>query len=70
MKRKIEIKTKFIIDENGDRKEVILSLKDYEALLEEIEDLKDISLRLGEPSRPFTEYHSERQKSIELHVQN
>lgn len=55
-------KPKFIIDEKGKKKEVILNLKDYQELLEDLEDLRDVALRVSEPSRPFREYYNERMK--------
>ncbi|MEW6556573.1 MAG: hypothetical protein AB1349_04370 [Elusimicrobiota bacterium] len=55
-------KPKFIVDEKGKRKEVILNLKDYQELLEDLEDLRDVALRQFEPTRSFREYHNERMK--------
>jgi hypothetical protein len=36
---------KFIIDEFGNKTEVILSINDFNELIEELEDLKDIKIR-------------------------
>jgi hypothetical protein len=35
-------KPKFITDENGNKTDVVLSLADYEALLEALEDAEDV----------------------------
>ncbi len=38
----IAIKEKFIVDEKGNRTDVILPIEDYEKLLNELEDIADI----------------------------
>lgn len=40
----IEIKPKYITDEKGKKISVVLPIKHYEALLEELEELEDIKL--------------------------
>lgn len=40
----IEIKPKYITDEKGKKISVVLPIKQYEALLEELEELEDIKL--------------------------
>ena len=47
--------TQFIIDESGNKTAVILPVKEYEALLEDIHDLAVIAERKGEPSISFDE---------------
>ena len=47
---------KYIVDEKGKKKSVVLSIKDYEALLQEIEDLADIAERRDEPTKPHQEF--------------
>ena len=42
--------TQFIVDESGKKTSVILSLEDYEELLEDIHDLTVIAERKSEPS--------------------
>ncbi len=42
--------TQFIIDESGNKTAVILSLEDYEELLEDIHDLSVIAERKNEPT--------------------
>ena len=42
--------TKFIVDESGAKKAVILPLEDYEELLEDIHDLTVIAERKDEPT--------------------
>lgn len=36
-----KLREKYIVDSEGRRKEVVLSVKEYEALLQELEDLRD-----------------------------
>ena len=38
------MKTQFITDDNGKKLAVILPIKDYEKILEELEELEDIKL--------------------------
>ncbi len=47
--------TKFIVDESGVKKAVILPLEDYEELLEDIHDLAVIAERKDEPTISFEE---------------
>ena len=42
--------TQFIVDESGKKTSVILSLEDYEELLEDIHDLTVIAERKDEPT--------------------
>lgn len=48
-------KEKFIVDAKGRKKAVVLDIKDYEEMLEDIEDLKIIAERENEPARPLEE---------------
>lgn len=59
---KLRIKPKFVVDTKGKKKAVILSYKEFQELLEDIEDLRDVSIRQKEPVKDFTEYHSKRIK--------
>lgn len=43
-----EIKTKYITDEKGKKKSVILSVADYKNLMEDIEDLAKVAERREE----------------------
>ena len=45
-----DLHPRFIVDEANQRQSVILSLSDYEALMEEIEDLAAVAERREEPS--------------------
>lgn len=45
-------KEKFIVDAKGKRKAAVLDIKDYEAMLEDIEDLKTLAERRNEPTCP------------------
>ena len=46
-------KRRFIVTEKGRKTGVVLSLKEYRALLEDLRDLAIIAERKGEPSQPF-----------------
>ena len=46
-------KRRFVITENGRKTGVLLSLKEYRELLEDLQDLAIIAERKGEPSLPF-----------------
>jgi len=48
-------KIQFIIDENGDRKSVVLPVETYEEMLEDIQDLVAIAERKDEESVPFND---------------
>ncbi len=53
--------TQYITDSSGKKLAVILPIKDYEKMLEELEELEDIKMydkvkALNEPSVPFEEY--------------
>lgn len=59
------LKPQFIIDFNGKRKAVILSMKEFEYIVEQLEDLEDIRLydeakKDNGPSIPFEEYKKQR----------
>lgn len=43
-----EIKREFVTDENGNKKSVILSIADFQELIEDIEDLAAIAERRSE----------------------
>lgn len=47
--------TKYIVDESGAKKAVILPLEEYEELLEDIHDLTAIAERKDEPTISFDE---------------
>lgn len=47
--------TKYIVDESGTKKAVILPLEEYEELLEDIHDLTIIAERKDEPTLSFDE---------------
>jgi uncharacterized protein (DUF39 family) len=38
----IEVKERFVVDDQGNRTEVVLTIEDYEKLLEELEELESI----------------------------
>lgn len=39
-----QLKEKYVIDENGNKTEVILSIETYKKLLEELEELEELKL--------------------------
>ncbi|GIK59117.1 MAG: type II toxin-antitoxin system Phd/YefM family antitoxin [Ignavibacteriota bacterium] len=48
--------TKYIVDESGAKKAVIIPLEEYEELLEDIHDLMVIAERKEEPTDSFEEF--------------
>ncbi len=46
-------KKQFIVDEQGRKTAIILPIKDYEELLEDLEDLAIIAERRHEPTEPL-----------------
>ncbi|MBI5326453.1 MAG: hypothetical protein HZB41_14470 [Ignavibacteriae bacterium] len=40
----IAIKEKFIVDEKGNKTDVVLPIEDYEKLLNELEDIEDVKV--------------------------
>lgn len=46
-------KRQFIVDETGRKKGVVLTLKEYRELLEDLDDLATIAERKDEPVEPF-----------------
>ncbi|MFC1937383.1 hypothetical protein ACFLWY_02340 [Chloroflexota bacterium] len=55
-------KRHFIVTEQGRKTGVLLSLKEYQELLEDLQDLAIIAERKDEPSQPFKEYLAERER--------
>lgn len=45
-----DLHTEYIINEKGEKKSIILPISEFEALLEEIEDLVAITERKNEPN--------------------
>jgi PHD/YefM family antitoxin component YafN of YafNO toxin-antitoxin module len=48
-------KKKFIVSSGGRKEAVVLDMEDYNAMLEDIEDLKILAERKDEPARPLEE---------------
>lgn len=46
-------KKQFLVDENGEKTAVLLPIKEYEALMEDIQDLANITERWDDPSTPI-----------------
>lgn len=46
-------KVQFLVDENGRRQSVLLPIKEYEDLLEDLADLAIIAERKDEPAEPL-----------------
>lgn len=56
----IDIKPQFITDNAGNKISVVLPLKDFKAIMEELEDIEDVKLydeakKSNEPSIPIDE---------------
>ena len=49
------LKSQFIVDEKGRKKAVVLSLKEYKQLLEDLSDLALMARRRHEPAEPLEE---------------
>jgi PHD/YefM family antitoxin component YafN of YafNO toxin-antitoxin module len=50
-----EFQEKYIVDENGQKTAVVLPIKEYEELLEDLRDLAIIAERRDEPTITFEE---------------
>jgi hypothetical protein len=50
----IEKTKRFVVTEKGQRTDILLSLKEYKALLEDLHDLAIIAERKDEPSEPIS----------------
>ncbi len=52
------VKPKYLVDEKGHKKAVVLSLKEYETIIELIEDLEDANdlLKAEREATSFTSY--------------
>ena len=46
-------KRRFLVDEKGHKKSVVLSMKEYRDLLEDLEDLALMAERKSEPAEPL-----------------
>ncbi len=67
----IKIKERYIVDENGNRVGVLLALKDYQKLLEELEELEsirayDVAKESNDEVIPFEQAVAEYKNRIEL----
>ncbi len=62
MKKLRKPRPKYIRDESGKKTGVILSLKSYNGLIEDLQDLADIAARKEEP----TMSHEDVKKSLEI----
>lgn len=54
-----ETKVQYLTDESGSRTAVVLSISDYEELMEDLADLAAIADRRSEPSTPHSEFLEE-----------
>lgn len=56
----LKLKEKFIVDEKGEKREVILSISDYKMLLQRLEDIEDaLELKKAvEEDREFEDFDS------------
>ena len=48
-----EAKRSYVVDENGNRRAVMLPIEEYEELLEDLQDLALIAQRRDEPTVPL-----------------
>ena len=46
-------KIRFLVDENGKKKSVVLPMKEYQKLVEDLADLAVIAERKSEPAEPL-----------------
>jgi hypothetical protein len=63
----MEIRERFVVDDDGNRVQVLLDIADYEKLLEALEDLEDIrdyeaAMASGEQPIPFEQAMAEMAK--------
>ncbi|MGJ8634067.1 MAG: hypothetical protein ACSHX7_09110 [Luteolibacter sp.] len=58
----MKLAPRYVTDETGARTEVILSIKDYEALLEDLADLGAIADRKAEPTISHSDFVEELKK--------
>lgn len=54
-----DLQVHYITNESGERSSVILSIEDFETLLEDLEDLAIIAERRDEPTIPHQELKAE-----------
>lgn len=57
-----ELNVQYITNESGERSGVILSIEDFEALLEDLEDLALVLERQHEPTIPHEAFKAELKK--------
>ena len=53
-----DLNPQYIIDENGEKKSVILSIADFEEILADLEDLAAIAERKDEPTISHEDLHA------------
>jgi len=54
-----DLKEKFIVDEKGRKKAVVIPINEYRELLEDLHDLAVVAGRRGEPTVSFGEVREE-----------
>ncbi|MEE9613888.1 MAG: hypothetical protein V3W31_02910 [Thermodesulfobacteriota bacterium] len=59
-----DIKAKYVVDEEGHKTAVVINLKDYESLMESVEDLEDANdlLKAEREANGFIPYDEFRKK--------
>jgi PHD/YefM family antitoxin component YafN of YafNO toxin-antitoxin module len=55
-------KEKFIVNEKGEKTAVVIDIKEYQKLLEDLEDLRLIAERKDEPTKTLEEVEKELKK--------
>ena len=67
----LDIKPKYLVNNNGRKTAVVLSMKEYRLLIEHLEDLEDIlemdtAVKTETESRPYQEIRAELKKEGKL----
>lgn len=57
-----DLNVQYITNESGERRSVILSIEDFEALLEDLEDLALVTERRNEPTMSHEAFKAELKK--------
>ena len=60
----LNIKPKYVVNEKGRKTAVVLSIKDYRALMQRLQDLEDaldLAVETAKGFRPYTEIRAELQ---------
>ncbi|MBI2305320.1 MAG: hypothetical protein HYU86_11325 [Chloroflexi bacterium] len=50
-----QVKPQYLVDEKGRKRAVVLSIREYQALLDDLRDMALMAQRRNEPSEPWEE---------------